>query len=55
MNADPGYWRARQEASRRTPLTLIVLIVLILSGIFGWDYIQRAIDPPTTTTSTTAG
>ncbi len=53
MQFDPGYQRARQEASRRVPLTLIVVIVLILTGIFGWDYIQRALDPPATTTTTT--
>jgi hypothetical protein len=53
---DPGYQRARQEASRRVPLTLIVVIVLILTGIFGWDYLQRATNPPTTSTArTTAG
>jgi hypothetical protein len=50
---DPRYQRARQEAGRRLPLTLIVVIVLILTGVFGWDYIQRAINPPTTSTTTT--
>ena len=54
MHLDPGYQRARQEASRRVPLTLIVVIVLILTGIFGWDYLQRAVNPPTTSTTTTA-
>ncbi len=53
MQFDPRYQRARQEASRRLPLTLIVLMVLVLTGIFGWDYIQRAINPPTTSTTTT--
>ena len=52
MQFDPGYQRARQQASRRLPLTLIVVIVVILIGIFGWDYIQRASDPPETTTTT---
>lgn len=52
MQFDPRYQRARQEASRRLPLTLIVVIVVILTAIFGWDYIQRALDPPTTTTTT---
>ena len=31
------------------PVTVIVVIVLNLTAIFGWDYIQRAIDPPATT------
>jgi TRAP-type C4-dicarboxylate transport system permease small subunit len=51
MQFDPRYQRARQEASRRLPLTLIIVILVILTGIFGWDYIQRAGDPQTTTTT----
>jgi hypothetical protein len=50
---DPRYQRARQEAGRRLPLTLIVVIVLVLIGVFGWDYIQRAVNPPATSTTTT--
>ena len=53
MDMQPGYQRARQEASHRMPLTVIVVIVVILAGIFGWDYLQRAIDPPATSTTTT--
>ena len=53
MQFDPRYQRARQEAGRRLPLTLIVVIVVLLTGVFGWDYIQRAVNPPTTSTTTT--
>jgi hypothetical protein len=54
MNLDPGYQRAHAEASRRLPLTLIVVIVVILAVVFGYDYIQRAVNPTTTTTITTS-
>jgi len=51
MHFDPGYQRARAEAGRRLPLTLIVIIVVVLAVVFGYDYVQRAIDPITTTST----
>jgi len=33
------------------PLTLIVVIIVILAAVFGYDYIQRAVNPTTTTTT----
>lgn len=55
MHLDPGYQRARQEAGRRLPLTLIVVIVVILAIVFGYDYVQRAVNPTTTTTTSAPG
>lgn len=55
MDFRPEYQRARQQAVRRlVGWPLIIVMVVILAGIFGWDYIQRAINPATTTVVTTA-
>ena len=55
MHLDPGYQRARAEAGRRLPLTLIVVIVVILAVVFGYDYVQRAINPTTRIASSKRG
>lgn len=52
MQVDPGYQRAHLEAARRLPTTVIVIIVMALAALFAYDYVERAVNPPTTTSST---
>jgi hypothetical protein len=53
MDFRPEYQRARQHAVHRlVGWPLIIVIVVILTGIFGWDYIQRAANSSTTVVTT---